>query len=224
MWAAGHLLQRQMLLGRRQQPRQQQQQRHQSDYLKQRAVEALKSKNNAAATRGENLNNTSSEDKEKNYGNPIISGRGNISNRGNAKIDFGDDHHGGLTEAVAFSSGSSGGSVITASATALKTSANPPPKAPSSTTHDFSPKTNSNFNASANENATVIQTHSELLNNTSPDPNPWAHMQLHEFAPKIVVVGIGGAGTNAVNNMVASGLTGNLWQINFDAYVDEMSL
>lgn len=31
---------------------------------------------------------------------------------------------------------------------------------------------------------------------------------LHEFAPKIVVVGVGGAGTNAVNNMVASGLAG----------------
>ncbi|EED94704.1 predicted protein, partial [Thalassiosira pseudonana CCMP1335] len=29
-----------------------------------------------------------------------------------------------------------------------------------------------------------------------------------EFAPKIVVVGVGGAGTNAVNNMVASGLSG----------------
>jgi cell division protein FtsZ len=35
-------------------------------------------------------------------------------------------------------------------------------------------------------------------------------MQLHEFAPKIVVVGVGGAGTNAVNNMVASGLSGEI--------------
>jgi cell division protein FtsZ len=33
-------------------------------------------------------------------------------------------------------------------------------------------------------------------------------VHLHEFAPKIVVVGVGGAGTNAVNNMVASGLAG----------------
>ena len=40
------------------------------------------------------------------------------------------------------------------------------------------------------------------------DANPWAHVHLHEFAPKIVVVGVGGAGTNAVNNMVASGLAG----------------
>ncbi|KAL7552527.1 hypothetical protein ACHAWF_016427, partial [Thalassiosira exigua] len=40
------------------------------------------------------------------------------------------------------------------------------------------------------------------------DSNPWAHVHLHEFAPKIVVVGVGGAGTNAVNNMVASGLAG----------------
>ena len=40
------------------------------------------------------------------------------------------------------------------------------------------------------------------------DSNPWAHMHLHEFAPKIVVIGVGGAGTNAVNNMVSSGLAG----------------
>jgi hypothetical protein len=40
------------------------------------------------------------------------------------------------------------------------------------------------------------------------DTNPWAHVRLHEFAPKIVVIGVGGAGTNAVNNMVASGLAG----------------
>lgn len=44
--------------------------------------------------------------------------------------------------------------------------------------------------------------------NATADPNPFAHIHLHEFAPKIVVVGVGGAGTNAVNNMVASGLAG----------------
>jgi len=43
---------------------------------------------------------------------------------------------------------------------------------------------------------------------SNSESNPWAHMHLHEFAPKIVVVGVGGAGTNAVNNMVASGLSG----------------
>ncbi len=45
------------------------------------------------------------------------------------------------------------------------------------------------------------------------DSNPWAHMHLHEFAPKIVVVGVGGAGTNAVNNMVSSGLAGDIEKI-----------
>jgi len=45
------------------------------------------------------------------------------------------------------------------------------------------------------------------------DSNPWAHMHLHEFAPKIVVAGVGGAGTNAVNNMVSSGLAGDIEKI-----------
>jgi cell division protein FtsZ len=31
---------------------------------------------------------------------------------------------------------------------------------------------------------------------------------LHEFAPKILVFGVGGGGCNAVNNMIARGLTG----------------
>jgi hypothetical protein len=31
---------------------------------------------------------------------------------------------------------------------------------------------------------------------------------LYEFAPKIVVVGVGGAGSNAINNMIAKGLQG----------------
>lgn len=32
--------------------------------------------------------------------------------------------------------------------------------------------------------------------------------QLHEFAPKIVVAGVGGAGGNALNNMIAKDLQG----------------
>ena len=31
---------------------------------------------------------------------------------------------------------------------------------------------------------------------------------LHQFAPKIVVVGVGGGGSNAVNNMIANQLNG----------------
>lgn len=34
------------------------------------------------------------------------------------------------------------------------------------------------------------------------------HNHVHEFAPKICVVGVGGAGGNAVNNMIARGLAG----------------
>ncbi|KDO23098.1 cell division protein FtsZ [Saprolegnia parasitica CBS 223.65] len=44
------------------------------------------------------------------------------------------------------------------------------------------------------------------------DAQPWiqnaAEMNLGSFAPKIVVVGVGGAGGNAVNNMIARGLKG----------------
>lgn len=39
-------------------------------------------------------------------------------------------------------------------------------------------------------------------------PPPAAHVHLHEFAPRIVVCGVGGAGGNAVNNMIARGLSG----------------
>lgn len=60
----------------------------------------------------------------------------------------------------------------------------------------------------------------EVSNSThqSVESSPWAHMQLHEFAPKIVVVGVGGAGTNAVNNMVASGLSGELLRLSSATY------
>mmetsp|Transcript_22878 Transcript_22878/g.26077 ORF Transcript_22878/g.26077 Transcript_22878/m.26077 type:complete len:454 (-) Transcript_22878:58-1419(-) len=42
--------------------------------------------------------------------------------------------------------------------------------------------------------------------------------QLHEFAPKIVVAGVGGAGGNALNNMIAKGLKGvDFLALNTDA-------
>uniref|UniRef100_A0A7S4NHZ4 Tubulin/FtsZ GTPase domain-containing protein n=1 Tax=Odontella aurita TaxID=265563 RepID=A0A7S4NHZ4_9STRA len=41
-----------------------------------------------------------------------------------------------------------------------------------------------------------------------PHPPQSAHVHLHEFAPRIVVCGVGGAGGNAVNNMIARGLSG----------------
>ena len=33
--------------------------------------------------------------------------------------------------------------------------------------------------------------------------------QLHEFAPRIIVAGVGGGGSNALNHMIAKGLQGN---------------
>ena len=42
----------------------------------------------------------------------------------------------------------------------------------------------------------------------APKPRMAPHHFLHEFAPKIVVVGVGGAGGNALNNMIAKELTG----------------
>jgi len=41
-----------------------------------------------------------------------------------------------------------------------------------------------------------------------PNPFPMDHADLLEFAPKIVVVGVGGGGCNAVNNMISRGLSG----------------
>ena len=47
--------------------------------------------------------------------------------------------------------------------------------------------------------------------------SPPQHL-LHEFAPKIVVVGVGGAGGNALNNMIAKELTGvDFLALNTDA-------
>lgn len=52
-----------------------------------------------------------------------------------------------------------------------------------------------------------------------PIPPPLqAPTDFHEFAPRICVVGVGGAGGNAVNNMIASNLTGvDFLAINTDA-------
>jgi hypothetical protein len=42
----------------------------------------------------------------------------------------------------------------------------------------------------------------------APIPAPIDHDNLLEFAPKILVIGVGGGGCNAVNNMISRGLTG----------------
>mmetsp|Transcript_29592 Transcript_29592/g.41959 ORF Transcript_29592/g.41959 Transcript_29592/m.41959 type:complete len:218 (-) Transcript_29592:994-1647(-) len=51
-----------------------------------------------------------------------------------------------------------------------------------------------------------------------PVPSSFSVGQLHEFAPKIVVAGVGGAGGNALNNMIAKGLQGvDFLALNTDA-------
>jgi hypothetical protein len=69
-------------------------------------------------------------------------------------------------------------------------------------------ESNKEQNDGSNQEISDVNQIPEQPNSTSIDSNPWAHMHLHEFAPKIVVIGVGGAGTNAVNNMVSSRLTG----------------
>ena len=49
-------------------------------------------------------------------------------------------------------------------------------------------------------------------------PMPFAAHDLHEFAPKILVIGVGGAGNNAINNMIAKKLHGvDFLALNTDA-------
>lgn len=53
---------------------------------------------------------------------------------------------------------------------------------------------------------------------SQPPPLPFMQGHLHEFAPKIVVVGVGGGGGNAVNNMIANQLHGvDFLTLNTDA-------
>lgn len=194
-----------------QQHQQQQQRRHQSDHLKQRAIDALKSrtKNDAVA---------------------VAADEGDVGLRGGAVGAGGINNHGvGLPPPPPDAT------------TASDADANPPPPAtkaavlPSTpaTTSSPSPDDASNSGAGGGSGGAasiergrtvgggIDQRPPEIIdhpiihnNGGNPghgpivDANPWAHVHLHEFAPKIVVVGVGGAGTNAVNNMVASGLAG----------------
>ena len=67
------------------------------------------------------------------------------------------------------------------------------------------------FNSTANK-APVIPMVSKInsVEQVKEMVKPAIHKQsdLLEFAPKIVVVGVGGGGCNAVNNMISRGLTG----------------
>ena len=54
---------------------------------------------------------------------------------------------------------------------------------------------------------------------TSPSPLPIHQGHLMEFAPKIVVVGVGGGGGNAVNNMIANELQGKDLRLSIYIYL-----
>ena len=52
-----------------------------------------------------------------------------------------------------------------------------------------------------------------LLGKVTPPPmTPPPNLgHIHEFKPTLTVIGVGGAGGNAVNNMIARGLKGRCW-------------
>ena len=173
------------------------QRRYRSDLLKYRAVEALKKKNVAAEVSANNIEKKNDDSSKKEIEN---------------KLDFGDDHQlAGLTAAATADASppSRNDNSNTLKTAGLETQSSPttaPPRP--NTTHD----TPINTQGVTNSDPVQEVTNS---NHQAIDSSPWAHMQLHEFAPKIVVVGVGGAGTNAVNNMVASGLSGELFCVTF---------
>jgi hypothetical protein len=180
-----------------------QQQRYQSDFMKKRALAALKSKQRNATTAGVNSNdqrdNNSGADLQK-QGNQSTSNATitatSDSKQIHANVGFGDDHQlAGLAAAAKASPTTQAGNITNASSPTFQTTNVGANASSNTTTESFDTETNIQTGISNNKNGTV-------------EANPWAHLQLHEFAPKIVVVGVGGAGTNAVNNMVASGLSG----------------
>lgn len=171
--------------------------------MKKRALAALKSKQRNATTAGANSNderdNNSGADLQK-QGNQSTNNASitatSDSKQIHANVVFEDDHQlAGLAAAAKASPTTQAGNITNASSPTFQTT-NVGANASSNTaTESFDTETNIQTGISNNKNGTV-------------EANPWAHLQLHEFAPKIVVVGVGGAGTNAVNNMVASGLSG----------------
>jgi hypothetical protein len=170
--------------------------RFRSDFLKHRAVEALK-KRNAAEAASPSATGVVKEEKD-----VAASSSANYTNAN----DFGDDHQLAGLAAAAKSSDNS----FSASAKKLESSQNNT-VAPSRSMNDETTTTTTSSAEPVHASTSVSNQTIQEVTNSAPqsiESSPWAHMQLHEFAPKIVVVGVGGAGTNAVNNMVASGLSG----------------
>ena len=158
------------------------QRRYRSDLLKYRAVEALKKKNSTST--GASVKNDATDKNEvatstkKNAAETTAADNRQLDFYGD---DYDDDHQlAGLTAASTPSpSSSSVGSAAKVESTYESSAAS----------SLSSQATNLSTNSANSINDTEIR--EATKNNT--DSNPWAHMQLHEFAPKIVVVGVGGA-------------------------------
>ena len=152
------------------------QRRNRSDLLKYRAVEALKKKASVK-------NNVTDKNED---ATSTVKDAAETTAADNRQLDFygddyDDDHQlAGLTAASTPSpSSSSVGSAAKVESTYESSAAS----------SLSSQATNLSTNSANSINDTEIR--EATKNNT--DSNPWAHMQLHEFAPKIVVVGVGGA-------------------------------
>jgi len=158
------------------------QRRYRSDLLKYRAVEALKKKNSTST--GASVKNDATDKNEvatstqKNAAETTAADNRQLDFYGD---DYDDDHQlAGLTAASTPSpSSSSVGSAAKVESTYESSAAS----SLSSQATNLSTNSANSINDTEIREATKINT----------DSNPWAHMQLHEFAPKIVVVGVGGA-------------------------------
>ncbi|KAL3815833.1 hypothetical protein ACHAXA_007475 [Cyclostephanos tholiformis] len=181
---------------------QQQQRRHQSDHLKRRAIDALKSKNSDNSAVKEVNDRGPSSTPPPAFTTASIPSEADVSP---ARPPL---------------------SVTKTSTDPIATSAAAPPAPPLG----YGDDEDANSNERRGTKTAVVDDDAPIETESHPRPtttrtidddddddhtkrhivdaNPWAHMHLHEFAPKIVVIGVGGAGTNAVNNMVASGLAG----------------
>lgn len=185
-----------------------------SDHLKQRAIDALKSKRSVKASISEGPDVSADETKRSN--DPARGGGGNHKRVVNAASDteLTEENGIGSTKAKDESPYDKMPSQPVATGT---TDAAPSFKKSDSTSEqpvESLDVANADQISPADAAAGTAATEDSVEDGASEDApavdtaNPWAHVHLHEFAPKIVVVGVGGAGTNAVNNMVASGLAG----------------
>ena len=160
------------------------QQRYRSDLLKYRAVEALKKKNSAP---GASIKNTAIDKKEENATSTEKDAIETTAADNRQPDFYGDDNDGDIQLA---------GSTAAATSTSSPSSSSVGSAAKIESTYEYAPASSfssqiTNLKTNSADSNNDMEIREVTKNNT--DSNPWAHMQLHEFAPKIVVVGVGGA-------------------------------